>query len=573
MKMRFLKRPIRVYIISLVSVLAVGMFLWFLFPQFYSGLNGKFENANIYKSQTVEKLLLETDSLQKYDINAALEKELKTEKLVKRKGMDSLLPKVYVIQGDIYSKRLEYPQALKQLLAAEIAFEQLLHQNREDISLKRDYAECLNKISEVYFHLERLDRALEYIGTSLKFYKEINDLQQIAKTTRNLGGIYFKEGRYEEALVAYLKVLEYSNSVDYKEDIQVLYLNIGATYLILERPEKSIEYFNLAEAEILKAINSDGKNNKLAKELSKVYYNKACYYYLIDNQNSYSTFLHKSLSVLDSIYAPAEADAPVLNLHRLYKEKGDFKMAYHYLLMYQDIKDSLFNIKNATRIHQLEKEHELYKNQRSYEIEKRETERQYWILLAAMLLVLLAILLYSNRQKRKIISAAKEKKKMTEIQSVLESEITAKEESLIKKEKEVKGLASKIVAKNQSLHSLRDHMDQIDRTLRNDINHKKIRDMIKSSRDTEEIENDRKKLLLNLEQISISMFEKLDADFGGLTKRQKQLAALVKQEFSAKEIAVLFNISHKAAQTGKYRLKKILKLDPDEDLESFLKKY
>jgi len=69
------------------------------------------------------------------------------------------------------------------------------------------------------------------------------------------------------------------------------------------------------------------------------------------------------------------------------------------------------------------------------------------------------------------------------------------------------------------------------------------------------------------------MYTKLESDYPGITLRQKHLASLIKQGFSAKEIAILFNISHKAAQTAKYRLKKVLKLESKQDLDTYLRNY
>ena len=521
----------------------------------------------------MQLLLKEADSLKEYDLNSALQKSEEAEKIVKGHRLDSLLPKVYMTQGKLFIHNAEYPKALQKLLAAETDYEQLLEKNEESVSLKRGMASCLQKISEVHFELNRLDKALEYIDACLILYKELDDSSQIAKATSNLGAIYFKMELYEEALDTYFEVLEYYTSSGERQGLQTLYSNIGSANLILKNLDVSIEYLNLAEAEILLALASDKDNNVLIKELSQVYYVKSIYYYMLEDQDSYGEYLHKSLEVLGDNYAPIDANAPLFTLHKFYNKKGDYKKAYDYLLMHQAVKDSLFNIKNTSRIHQLEKEQALFKKQRAYELEKGKTERLYWISLAGLLMVILIILLFLNQQKKKIITATEEKKRLNKIKSSLENVINAKEEILIKKEREVKRLASKIVAKNKNINTLQDHVDQIDRSLRNDINHKKIKDMIKSSGDTEAIEKDRKQLLLNLEQISIGMFEKMDADFEGITKRQKLLAALVKQGFSAKEIAILFNITHKAAQTGKYRLKKSLKLGIDQDLDSFLKNY
>lgn len=572
MRNSFVISSTRTFFILMAGVIAIVVSIGFLFPNHLFGWkNDAKEKEGI---SSVQELIRLADSLKPYHIEAAKEKTTLAEKIVKQNGLDSLYPKVYMAQAELFLKNSEYPEALEKLMAAESFYRgALVLDDKKSNSQKIHLANCLQKISEVHFKLDRLDKSLEYIEAALKIYRELDDPYYIARATSNLGAIYFKQELYNEALSTYLEVLKYYKLSGEKVNLQTLYSNIGSANLILKNMDTSIEYLDMAETAILTAIDADPNNKAMDKELSQVYYIKSIYYYMVENQDLYEDYLHRSWEVLGDSYAPADAKAPLFTLHRLYSKKGDYEKAYNYLLMHQEINDSLFSTKNTSRIFQLEKEHELLENQRTYQLAKQKSERFYWTVLAGLLVVVLIILLFLNRQKRKIIQANKEEKRLNTIKSSLETELYVKEEILIKKESEVKKLASNIVAKNESINSLQDHVDQINRSLHNDISHKKIGDMIKTSRDREDIEKDRKQLLLNLEQISIPLFHNLDTDYKRLTKRQKLLAALVKQGFSAKEIAILFNITHKAAQTNKYRLKKSLKLNVDQDLDSFLKKY
>lgn len=525
------------------------------------------------KVARVTALLARADSLKNYHIKQSLSLAKEAEEIGLTAGIDSLFPKIYMIQGKLLVYNSEYPEALEKLLAAETYYEQVPDAFKRKSTYKREYAICLQKISEVHFQLNRLDKALEYIEASIKLYKALGDHDQTAKATSNLAGIYFKKGMTQEALNTYLEVLGYYKDAEENTDLHTLYTNIGAANLSLKNMDVSIEFLNKAEKELQIEYSKDQDNYTIKKDLSQLYYVKSVYYYMDENQDLFGNYLQKSLSILGDNYAPTEANAPLFTLHKFYSKKKDYKNAYTYLLKYQDVKDSLFNLKNNSRIHQLEKEHELYKKERDYELDKRNTERKYWIILASLLVVVLLILLFLNHQKRIIIKTAEEKKRLIHIKRNLENEISVKDEVLVQKEKEVKALASKIVLKNQNINSLQSHVEKIDRSIRNDISHKKINDMIKSSRDVEDIERDREQLLRNLEQISVAMFTELEAEFPGITTRQKHLAALIKQGFSAKEIAILFNISHKAAQTAKYRLKKVLKLESEQDLDTYLRQY
>ncbi|WP_310991009.1 tetratricopeptide repeat protein [Aequorivita marina] len=562
-----------------ISRMAVGAFvsillivIVFILIRFIGAPNKLFTKGN-KTNETSTKIGLLLDSAHVVlNHNPTKAKELIKEgnALVIKNGVDSLLPKIHYAQGELAIQQSNYPKALQHFLDAKRTLEENPSKNE---NTQIAYAQTLNQLSRVYFSLERTDKALEYLQHSLSIYKSMNRKEDVANTLRNMGGIYFKEQKFEKALDAYERVLEYYEKTGKQEGIQVLYSNLGAVNLILERPDKSIVYLNKAEEKIRDSFAINTKSQKLSKELSKVLYNKACYFYEVNETDLYSEYLIKSIKALDTFYAPAEAHDPLLNLHEVYYKDAAYEKAYKTLLKFQEVRDTLYNIESNKQIAELEVQHELFREQQAYEREKRKTERQYWMALAGLMLILLLVLTFLNRQKVKIINAEEERKRLAENKKQLESHIDTQKEVLSQKEGEVRRLASQIVEKNENILSLEEQMEQINTSARKHLNQQKINDLIKNTRESQDLETDRKQLLLSLEQSSALMFEKLDSDYKGLTDRQKHLAALVKYGFTAKEISVLFNISHKSVQTAKYRLKKVLKLPSSQDLEVFLKAY
>ena len=55
-----------------------------------------------------------------------------------------------------------------------------------------------------------------------------------------------------------------------------------------------------------------------------------------------------------------------------------------------------------------------------------------------------------------------------------------------------------------------------------------------------------------------------------LTEREKRLAILLRLGFSSKEISSLMNIEIKSVETNRYRLRKKLRLDRNENIGTFL---
>lgn len=555
---------------SLLGVIAILMIMVFVVNH-SSGFFGAVMPLQNDHQVSVNHLLKLSDSLKEVDIDRALKYVYEAENIAEEECLSSLRPKIYETEGILYQNKSDYPKALNRFMKANALYEDLLRDTPHDSSLILANGDCLNHIAKVYFDLDRKEKAMEYLQSSLTLYRKLDNKSRLASGMRNLGGIYFGKKMYNRALESYFDALQYYESPGAQGGLDILYSNIGATYMVISKPEKSIQYLEKAEQEYSKALKQDTSNSRLMKGLSQVYYNKACYYKRMNNNRAYEQYLLKSLKVVENIYAPEESSSPTLNLNKFYSEKGDFKRAYAYLLSYQDIHDSLFNIEKATQISELEKQSEFARVQQDYELNKRKSELKYWMILSGMLFSLIIIIIFLNRQRNRTRKAELEKERLEIKGTVLESQINLKESLLHTKEKELKNLAAQIVEKDYNISNLEESVDKINACLINEVNHEKINDILKSTCTSLKIDKDRKEFLLGIEQISIPLFSKLDHDFPGLTKREKYLAALIKQEFTAKEISVLFNISHKGAQIGKYRLKKHLNLPAEQDLEEFLR--
>lgn len=561
----------------LIPVVLLGVMLILIAYSIISGnsiitrkVHKDYSNTDYHR---VNKLLNLSDSLKETSIDSALFYAIKAEKLCKEFALLDKLPRAYTVTGNLFKYKSDYPQAMSKFMLALPLYEEMVVGTAAEISLMLEYGDCLNSVGEVYFNMGRNDKAEEYLNASIEVYRKIDNKTRLAKSTVNLGSIYYNSGEYELALQTYLSILEFYSHSDEIERIQTLYMNIGVTYFTLEKPEEGIHYFNLAEEECLKTIKQNPENNTLRKVLSNVYHSKAHYFYPNRNdKESYENYLYKAIDVLESPYT-VESVLPLLKLHQLHSNDSNYEKAYEYLLLLQSVNDSLFNIEKTTQINELESRYAMFKEQQEHELRERKTELRYWMILSGMLFLVIIILIILNRQRNRARKMEIEKQRLI-IKSIgLEHQVIEKDEILAEKEKELKSLAKKILEKNESIGSLQSQMKRISSSVMGNVKYLKTNELLKDNREAIEIEKDRKQLLLTIDQISISFFEKLDKEFKGLTKYQKQLAALVKYDFTAKEISVIFNISHKAAQTAKYRLKKKLNLYSDQDLDEFLINY
>ena len=66
----------------------------------------------------------------------------------------------------------------------------------------------MNQIGLEYKHRKKYSEATSYCNKSLKTYKSLNDKEAVALVHSNLGDIYNKERKYNQAISAYTESLK-----------------------------------------------------------------------------------------------------------------------------------------------------------------------------------------------------------------------------------------------------------------------------------------------------------------------------------------------------------------------------
>ena len=74
----------------------------------------------------------------------------------------------------------------------------------------------------------------------------------------------------------------------------------------------------------------------------------------------------------------------------------------------------------------------------------------------------------------------------------------------------------------------------------------------------------------NIDHVNSSFYRKLKQKFPTLTKNEERLCAMLRLNLSSKEIAALNNISIRAVEMGRYRLRKKFDIPSTTALSDFL---
>ena len=97
-----------------------------------------------------------------------------------------------------------------------------------------------------------------------------------------------------------------------------------------------------------------------------------------------------------------------------------------------------------------------------------------------------------------------------------------------------------------------------------------FRHLIRLIRDVEKSDQDWENFAMHFNMVNTDFFNKLKDRFPDLTPNELKLCAYLKMNLSTKEIAQLMNITIKAVEVGRYRLRKKLHIQPETNLYDFL---
>jgi len=304
------------------------------------------------------------------------------------------------------------------------------------IGNKLGEANMLNNLGAVYFNEGDDQKALDNYLESLRVSEEIGDTLRIATALVNIGAVYFnKEKSRDMAFDYYLRALPLSEELGDFDAIATSAVNLGEIFLEHNDLDSALYYFEMAREAYSKA---EGGNIPYAlMNIGRVYAKQGDYQQAISYQNDAFEIAEQRDAKLEmaqslknladtyekwgdiseaiSTYGRAEeiatqldADYELLDIYeglaRNYANTSDLNEAIRYQLLYNDIKDTLYNAAMDKRLQAQSLEYDIETRQNQIESLARERElqeqRQRIIVIASIitgvLLILLLVGIYSR---------------------------------------------------------------------------------------------------------------------------------------------------------------------------------
>ena len=227
----------------------------------------------------------------------------------------------------------------------------------EEINDSISIGDGLSTVASNYLMLEKYDQALEYQNRAVELFERMNSDLDVAINLNSRGNVYKLSGNLELALKDYEDGLAMSEPLGYGGLIRAIRSNIGDVKIRTGKYREGLPYM----IETLKMQQDQGHR-----------------------RDKPETYLH---------------------LATAYAGLGQHDSAYHYRILFDELKDSLYTEDSDQRMLDIRAKYETEKMEAANRLLEQQKQQQgllLWTALVGLIAIgLIAFLLYRNNQRRK----------------------------------------------------------------------------------------------------------------------------------------------------------------------------
>jgi len=465
---------------------------------------------------------------------------------------------ILLIIGNIYLSQSNYSDALKYYQKS-----QLISENNQ---FKSILPHVYNNTGIIYTNLGKPDQALVYLMDAYNGFKAIGLNENIGHVVSNIASIYFDKKKDSLAISYYMEALKLFQESGNHVDASTVYVNLGdyefnKTYYL-----KALDYYNNAFLEM--DLQNEGYLGPKSYVLVSILANLGRVYSYLGHDKKAKHYLNKALALAKQNHYIDWIEFCSFELSKIYEKNGDLRSALNYYKIYEQYGDSILNNSSIQKITQLEMQFEFDKRQKQIELEniKKETAQQkkefYYIsfIILVLFVSIIAILLYVNQRSK---TSRIELKRFN-----LKLEHEKLQQELDHRNKELATNVMYLLSKNEFITSTAEKLKSAQSNFKKE-NQKLIQDIIRellinSSKDVW------KEFEVRFQEVHSNFYNNLNERFPDLTPNEKKICAFLRLNMTTKDISAITFQSVKSINMARFRLRKKINIDTDENLVAFL---
>ena len=429
---------------------------------------------------------------------------------------------------------------------------------RDSLLIARIY----NAIGSLKDNLRENEDALEYYKKSLTiFLKKKNDSLASA-VYNNLAIIYQNMGNDSLSEAYYLIAADINKRSGNDLWLAINYLNIGYNLITNRKLEKGKRYMDQSMELV--------KKNNFRRVLPYLYNNYSYYYFLLNDFQMSISFAQDAAAESKEQSNLLQERLALTHLKNAYMAINDLSQAIDYADQISNVSDSINKYNKLKEIDLLEMRHEFERERKQQALEREllraEIQRNKLTLILiivgsglGIIIVLFLYFLQHNRFRRKTLEQKAillEKEKLEQQLEFKNKELTTNVMYLLKKNEFISSISSQLKTAKQ------DEKDD----------KKTVIDKIILALDRSISEDNWTDFEVRFQEVHVGFYNKLNNQFPDLTPNELRLCAFLRLNMTTKEIAGITYQSPESLKIARYRLRKKLGLERDENLVAFLTK-
>ncbi|MBA6154918.1 tetratricopeptide repeat protein [Tenacibaculum sp. S7007] len=518
-------------------------------------LRGKVENAQ-NDSVKVHYLIKLTKKVEKSNIGQGRELIMETLGIIN----DIEIPNDYFLKqkasildalGKYESRQINYQNSLNFRLQALKIREAL----KDSIEIAKSY----HSMGMLFRYQKEYDKSKFYFLKSLEIQKKNIDSAQFARTYNMLGVSYYYNKQNDSAMYCYKLSRNYYPTAFGKtrpnENIAAIYYTTGNYERAIEIYKKNLALYKSEENNDF-IINVQMHLAKIHSDLGR--HQQAIHY--IDKTLFYAK-KYGNTSKLPLIYQ--------LRSH-IFEKMGNYRYALGYYKTHKYYYDSIFNVKNAKKITELELNYKFQKEKQADSLQfanekqalelmtevKQARNRLYIVVLLSISILGITLLIIVNNRRRLNRERFKKEQFAKELLDEQLKHTTYQAKQLVADNKMRLQFKQEFLTK---LKKVKKHGDDVDASGFQSL----IVDL------TSQIQTESKfdSIGDNIEQLDKEFNEKLRIQYPDLTKSEREICALMRMNLSIKEIMIIRNVSMGSVKASRHRIRKKMGLERGQELE------
>lgn len=446
-----------------------------------------------------------------------------------------------------------------------------LYQESLEISKGNNYSSLMphlyNNMGLLYKQIEDYDDAQANFDKAYNLFLEQNDEANSVYPLYNRALVQSIIGKDEEAIDGYLNLTSYHLKTENWVSLASVYNSISKIYLKNGDYLRAKEYLNMA-LNAMEDKKDSFNSGPSSFYKASIYSNAAELYYIqkehskakvyahksikLSKDNSYKLNMFKSAKILAEIYDAAKRIDSSLYYHKMYIDYNEqFQDEY-------DVKQ-LTKLKMQNEFDIILKQNEIQRIYKEAEYKNRELKYSA-ITVVAVLSAIILVLLYFNQKNKNA------KLKLKEENLVLEK--IKLSQDLDYKKKELVSNLMYLLEKNEFITSISKKLIELKPDAKKD-NKDLIQQIINEIR-----QNSSNKMWdefeLRFKEVHTRFYNELHKAHPDLTPNEVKICAFLRLNMSTKEISAITHQSVKSINMARFRLRKKLDIDRDENLISYL---